>query len=77
MDGSWPTLPDARQRFVAEIASVMREVCVGDEDRRCAIRYLSVRVMRPHDAINISYHNRLDLERAKFAVTATGKIISV
>jgi hypothetical protein len=33
--------------------------------------------MRPHDAINISYHDRLDLERAKFAVMAMGKIISV
>ncbi len=55
----------------------MREVCVGDERRDGSIRYLLVRVMRPHDAINISYHDRLDLERAKFAVTATGKIISV
>jgi hypothetical protein len=33
--------------------------------------------MRPHDAVNISYHNRFDLERAKLAVTAFGMIISV
>ena len=55
----------------------MREVCVGNEERNRPIRYLLVRVMRPHDAINISYHDGFDLERAKFAVTATGKIISV
>jgi hypothetical protein len=33
--------------------------------------------MRTHDSIHISYHNRLDLERAKLAVTATGEVISV
>ena len=77
MDGFWPTLPDARQRFVAEMFAVVREVCVGDERRDGSIRYLSVRVMRPHDPVHISYEDRLDLERAKFAVTATGKIISV
>ncbi len=33
--------------------------------------------MRPHDAINISYHNRLNLERAKFAVFAASEVISV
>ena len=77
MDGFWPTLPDSCERFVAEIASVMRKVCVGDEDRGCAIRYLSVRVGCTHDAVNISYHNRLDLQRAKFAMTATGLIVSV
>jgi hypothetical protein len=33
--------------------------------------------MRPHDAINIAYHDRLDLERAKLAVTAFGMIVSV
>jgi hypothetical protein len=38
---------------------------------------LGVRVVRPHDAINISHEDRLDLERAKFAVTAFGMIISV
>ena len=77
MDGSWPTLPDTRQRFVAEIASVVREVCVGNEERNGPIRYLSVRVMCPHDAVHVAYKNRLDLERAKLAVTATGKVISV
>jgi hypothetical protein len=57
--------------------AVMREVCVGDERRDGSIRYLLMRVMRPHDAIYVAYKDRLDLERAKFAVTATGKIISV
>jgi hypothetical protein len=33
--------------------------------------------MRPHDPIYVADKNRFDLERAKFAVTATGKIISV
>jgi hypothetical protein len=33
--------------------------------------------MRPHDAICVAYKNRLDLERAKFAVFATGMIVSV
>jgi hypothetical protein len=55
----------------------MREVGVGNEERNGPIRYLLVRVMRPHDAINISYQNRLDLKRAKFAVTAFGMIISM
>jgi len=55
----------------------MRKVCVGDERRDGAIRYLSVRVGCTHDAIYISYHDRFDLERAKFAVTAFGLIVSV
>ena len=55
----------------------MREIGVGDERRDGAVGDLLVCVMRPHDAINISYQNRFDLERAKFAVTATGMIISV
>jgi hypothetical protein len=33
--------------------------------------------MRPHDAVHISHEDRFDLERAKFAVTAFGLIISV
>jgi hypothetical protein len=55
----------------------MRKVCVGDERRDGAVGDLGVRVMRPHDPIHIAYKNRLDLERAKFAVTAFGKIVSV
>ena len=76
MESFWPTLPDTSEAFVAEIASVMRKVCVCDEDRRCAIRYLSVRVMRPHQAVHVSYEDRLDLERAKFAMTAASEVIS-
>jgi hypothetical protein len=33
--------------------------------------------VRSHDAINISYHDRFDLKRAEFAVTASGMIVSV
>ena len=33
--------------------------------------------MRSYDAVHISYEDRLDLERAKLAVTAFGLIISV
>jgi hypothetical protein len=77
MDGFWPTLPDARQRFVAEIASVMRKICASDKERDGAVGDLGVRVMRPHDAINIANKNRFDLERAKLAVTAFGMIVSV
>ena len=77
MDGFWPTLQYPCERFVAEIASVVREVCVGDEERNGPIRYLSVRVMRPHDPVHVAYKNRFDLERAKLAMTAFGLIISV
>ena len=76
MESFWPTLPKPSEAFVAEVASVMRKVCVCDEDRRCAICYLLVRVMRPHDAVNISYEDRFDLKRAKFAMTASGEVIS-
>ena len=54
----------------------MAEIGVGDECRGCAIRYLSVGVMRSHQAVNISYEDRLDLQCAKFAMTATGEVIS-
>ena len=50
---------------------------MGDERRDGAVGDLGVRVMRSHDAVHIADKNRLDLECAKFAMTATGKIISV
>jgi len=50
---------------------------VGNERRDGSIRYLSVRVMRPHDAVNVADHDRFDLERAKFAVPTPGEVISV
>jgi hypothetical protein len=50
---------------------------VGDERRDGSIRYLLVRVMRPHDTIHIANKNRLDLERAKLAVFAASEVISV
>jgi len=55
----------------------MREVCVGDERRDGAVGDLGVRVMRPHDAVYVAHKNRLDLERAKFAVFAASEVISV
>jgi hypothetical protein len=55
----------------------MREICASDERRDGAVGDLGVRVMRTHDAVNISYHDWFDLQRAKFAVTATGMIVSV
>ena len=64
MDGLWPTLPESSEAFVAEIASVVRKVCVCDEGCGCAIRYLSVGVMRPHQTVYVSYEDRLDLQRA-------------
>jgi len=77
MDGFWPTLPDPCERFVAEMFAVVREVCVGNEERNGPIRYLLVRVMRPHDPIHVADHDWLDLQRAKFTVTAFGMIVSV
>jgi hypothetical protein len=57
--------------------AVVREVCVGDEERNGPVRYLSVRVMRTHDAVYVADHDWFDLERAKLAMPATGKIVSV
>jgi len=54
----------------------MREVGVSDKERDGAVGDLGVCVMRPHDPIYVANHDRLDLERAKFAVTAFGLIIS-
>ena len=76
MESFWPTLPEPCEAFVAEMFSVMRKVCVCDEGCGGAIRYLSVSVMRPHDSVHVSYHDRLDLERAKFAMTAASEVIS-
>jgi hypothetical protein len=50
---------------------------VGDKERDGAVGDLGVRVMRPHDAVYVADKNRLDLERAKFSVTAFGMIVSV
>lgn len=73
---TWPTLPDASERFVVEVASVVREVCAGDGDRDFAVRHLSVGVMRTHDAVRIAHQDRLNLQRAKLAVTAFRKVIA-
>jgi hypothetical protein len=32
--------------------------------------------MRTHDAVYIAHQDRFDLQRAKFAVTATGEVIA-
>jgi hypothetical protein len=70
-------LPDPSETFVAEIASVVREVGVGDEDRDGSIGDLVVRVVRPHDPVYVADHDRFDLERAKFAMTASRMVVSV
>ena len=77
LESFWPTLPKSSEAFVAEMFSVMRKVCVCDEDRRCAIRDLGVGVVRPHQAVNIADHDGLDLQRAKFAMTATSEVVAV
>ena len=77
MDGFWPTLPKSSEAFVAEIASVVREVCVGNEERNGPIRYLSVGVMRSHQAVHIANHDRLDLQCAKFAMLAASEVVAV
>ena len=77
MDGFWPTLPEPSEAFVAEMFSVMRKVCICDEDRRCAICYLRVGVGRSHDSIHVADHDGFDLECAKFAVLAASEVISV
>jgi hypothetical protein len=55
----------------------VREVGLRDECRRRSIRYLLVRVARSHDPINIADHDRPNLQRAKFAMTATRMIVSM
>ena len=55
----------------------MREVTLRDERRDGAVRDLVVRVMRSHDAVDIADHDRFDLERAEFAVSASRMIVSV
>jgi hypothetical protein len=42
----------------------MREISVRDEDSDGPIRNLLVRVMRTHDPIDVSDHDRADLKRA-------------
>ena len=59
----WPTLPDARERLIAKVGSVMREVSGGDVDGDLAIGNLLVRVMGAREAINIADQNRFNLER--------------
>lgn len=60
---SWPTLPDPRERFVAEVASVMREVLGGNVDGDLPVRNLPVRVARMRETIHIADHDGLYLER--------------
>ena len=75
--GFRPTLPDPSETFVAEIASVMRKIGVGDERRDGSIGDLVVRVVRPHDPVYVADHDRFDLERAEFAMTASRMVVSV
>ena len=75
--GFWPTLPEPCETFVAEIAPVVREIAFRDKCRGCAVGDLGVRVMRPHDSVDIADHDRFDLKRAKLTVTASRMIVSV
>lgn len=52
-----PTLPYARERFVAEVASVMREVLGGNVDGNLPVRHLLVRVARMRETIHIADHD--------------------
>lgn len=54
---SWPTLPDARERFVAEVASVMREVLGSNVDGDLPVRNLPVRVARMRETIYVFDHD--------------------
>ena len=72
----WPTLPYSRERFVAEVLPVVREISVGDGDGNLSVRYLRVGVVRTHDAVRIADQNRLDLQRAKLAVPTFCEVIA-
>jgi hypothetical protein len=72
----WPTLPDARERFVAEVFAVVREIGLSDKGGNRAVGDLGMRVMRTHDAVYVADQDRFDLESAKFAVTASGEVIA-
>jgi len=72
----WPTLPDARERFIRQILAVVAQIGSGNERGNRAIGYLSVRVMCTHDAVHIANQDRFDLQRAKFAVTALCEVIA-
>ena len=69
-------LPYARERFVAEVASVMREVLGSNVDGDLPVRHLLVRVARMRETIYVFDHDGLDLKRAEFAVTASGLIVA-
>jgi len=56
-------LPYARERFVAEVASVMREVLGGNVDGDLPVRHLLVRVARMRETIYVFDHDGLDLKR--------------
>ena len=49
---------------------------MGDERRDGAVGDLGVRVMRPHDAIHVADHDRFDLKRAEFTMTALCEVIA-
>ena len=53
----WPTLPDARETFIAEVGAVVREVLLRDVDGDLAIGDILVRVMRMREAVAIADHD--------------------
>lgn len=70
------SLPDPRERFIRQILAVVAQIGGGNERGNRAIGDLLVRVVRSHDAVYVADQDRFDLERAEFAVTATGKVIA-
>ena len=72
----WPTLPESSETFVAEIASVVAEVSGSYVDGYLAIGYLLVRVTGARETVTIADHDRLNLKRAKLAVTTARLVVA-
>lgn len=72
----WPTLPDPRETLVAQVASVVAQICLRNKCRSRSVSHLRVNVGRTHDPIHIANHDRLYLQRAKLAMTASGLIVA-
>jgi len=54
----------------------VREVAFRDEDRDGAVGYLRVRIVCTHDSVYVADHDRFNLQRAEFAMTAMGMVVS-
>ena len=72
----WPTLPDPRERFIAQVPPVMREICLRNKCSSRPVRHLRVNIGRSHDPIHIANENGFYLKRAKLAMPTLGQIIA-